>query len=666
MPTLPAARTRVLEQAGALAGGQDICCVLAPCLASADITPRYFGSAAGVYAQHGYNNGVEYSDFHIGRTRKAVLFLGLPIATPGAIGREDTSGNTGSSVSTVSALSGGVLAEHDGVVKVLGDAGQVFTIGTDQILLSVSLDGGRKFKTVRLGSGNTYTFPFFNAKIDFGAGTLKAGETIHTWHGSDPLSDSASWITARTNLARALKFFRSMLLIGDLQQASDASSFRDQLELYETANERFVYGRASVKDRTPLAAMSKTQWRMTGSPTLTFAEVGASGDTITRSAGSWITDGAAVGDLIAVLGAVNGGNNVTKAEITGVTATVLTLGGDAADDLVAEVATAGCSVAGTGKLTFAEVGATGDTLTRTRGSWLQDGFRVGDKPTILGTVSNNFTALAAVTAVTATVLTFDTDDVVAEEVGAYGVTITAGQTDAAWMAARDAEYAGVNSPRLDLSAGRGRVLSNFTDWLMRRPAMWFASAREYAHQVNRTTWRKGDGEVFADLNDENQQLVEWDDRVMGGAGVRARFTCLRTWANGPTGGFIALSLTRATDGSILGQTQNEAVANKACTIVQLNSETAAIGVDLILNLDGTATKASLSSIQEQVQAQLDIQLLADGELSEGPNASFAVWTPSQTDVYNVPEPVMHGVLDLLLNGVVHSVDTSVKLRTAGQ
>ncbi len=74
---------------------------------------------------------------------------------------------------------------------------------------------------------------------------------------------------------------------------------------------------------------------MAGSPTLTFAEVGGTGDTITRSAGSWITDGFAVGDVIAVTGTAN--NNITG-DVTAVSATVLTLG---TTDLVAEVTAAG-------------------------------------------------------------------------------------------------------------------------------------------------------------------------------------------------------------------------------------------------------------------------------------------------------------------------------------
>jgi len=233
------------------------------------------------------------------------------------------------------------------------------------------------------------------------------------------------------------------------------------------------------------------------------------------------------------------------------------------------------------------------------------------------------------------------------------------------MAASDAEFASIDdAPRIDLSAGRGRVLSPFSGWNMRRPAGWFASWREYQHDLHIATWQKDLGPVGADLNDEDENLIEWDDRVDGEAGSAARFTTLRTWANGPRGAFIALSLTRATEGSVLALTNNEAVVNHACTVNQLTTENV-IGRSLVLNDDGTATTDSLSTIKSEVDSALELALLTN-QKNEGPRASKAVWTPSGTDVFNVPEPVLTGVLDLNLNGTVHTVNTTVRVRAGGQ
>jgi hypothetical protein len=655
MATLPRASTRVSDTAGARAGGIDLICVISPCATNADVTPRLFGSAEAVYAQHGYCEGVEYTSLHVEKTRKPVLFVPIPIVTVGAVGRKNTSGNTGTSVVDAVAGGSGVLGEHDGIAKVVTGG----TIGSSQIVLSVSADGGRTYKKVRLGTANSYALPYFGVTLTFAAGTLVAGDTIITWHGSAPRGDSAGWQAAREAMAEQSKLVRSMLLIGDLQNSAEALAFNTQLESYETSNERFVYGRAGVRDRLPYASLDKTQVRMTGNPSLTFAEVGATGDTITRSAGSWITDGFVVGDWITVTGSAS--NNVAG-KIASLSATVITLD---TTDLVAEGPVANVTVVGTPRLTFAEVGATGDTITRSRGSWLDDGFRVGDLITVSGTASNNFAGASAITGVTATVLTLGSDDLVAEELGSYAVTITAGQTKAVWMADVDAAFAAVDDKRrIDMSAGRGRVTSPFSGWHMRRPAGWFASLREYQHDLHIAPWRKDDGSTDADLYDASGVLVEWDDRADGEAGSAARFTTLRTWANGPAGAFVALSLTRASEASVLSYTHNVAVTNLACQTVQLATELAAIGQTPTINSDGTATTEALNTIKSRVNAALKLALLINAK-GEGPRASEASWEPSADDILNVPEATLTGVLTLNLNGTIHSVDTTVRVRSGG-
>jgi len=655
MATLPKATTTVVDTAGALAGGLDVVCVFAPVPTSADITPRLYGGAKAIFDVHGFSEGVEYAALHADQTGKPILFMGLPIVTAGVVSREDTSGNSGSSVTTVVAGGDGVLGEHDGVVTVVTGG----TIGTDQIVLTVSLDGGRTSKRVRLGVASAHTPLYFGVTINFAAGTLVSGETIHTWHGSAPLSDNAAWTTARIALAAQEKAFRSILLIGDLQSNTEANQFVTQMNTYETANERFIYGRAGVYDREPVATMTQSSHVMTGSPTVTFTEVGATGDTITRTAGSFITDGFTVGDILTIAGSASN-DLTTAAAITGVTATVLTLD---TDDLADEGPVGGVSITGTHALTFAEVGATGDTLTRSGGSWLTDGFRVGDKIDITGTVSNNITGAAGVTAVTATVITFDTDDLAAEVIGSSGISVTAGQTKAEWMAEVDAAFTLDAEFRIDLSAGRARITSPFTGWLLRRPAGWFASLREYQNDIHIATWRKADGPTGADLKDADNNIVEWDDRTDGSAGSAARFTTMRSWANGPNGAFIALSLTREEEGSLLSETHNAAVVNLACATVQLNTENL-IGESLILNIDGTATTDALREIKERVQAPVNLALLTDTQ-NQGPRASAADWNPSTDDILNVPGATLTGVLILNLNGTIHNVNTSVRVVSGG-
>jgi hypothetical protein len=155
MATVPGANTSVSSTAGAGAAGVDLVCVMAPVATSADGVPRLFGSASALYAQHGYSEGLEYSALHFDRTRKSVLFCGLPIATAGVVGRVNKGGNTGSSVATVTAGGSGCLSEHSGVVTVLTGG----TVGTDQILLQYSLDGGRNTKKLRIAPAARTRFP---------------------------------------------------------------------------------------------------------------------------------------------------------------------------------------------------------------------------------------------------------------------------------------------------------------------------------------------------------------------------------------------------------------------------------------------------------------------------------------------------------------------------
>lgn len=650
---IPNARTSLQDTAGAQAGGLDTICIWTPAALNADAKPRLFGSAAAMAAVHGYCPGVEYASRHADETGKNFLVCALPIVTAGVVGRVDKSGNTGSSVASVSTSGAGVLHEHDGKVRVKTGG----TVGTSQIVLEYSFDDGHSWKTVKIGTGTSYTFPFFNVALSLTVGTLTAGETIITWHGTGPLSDATGWLDARTKLAAQQKAFRSIMLCGDLQNNTEAAAYKDQLNAYETANERFVYGRASVRDRLPYATMAHDVARMVAGTSLTFAEVGGTGDTITRATGSWLADGFAVGDTIVVTGSVS--NNVT-AVIASLSATVITLG---AEDLAAEVTT-NATVVGYPTLTFAEVGGTGDTITRNRGDWRADGFRVGDKITVSGTASNNFTATQGLATVTALVLTLGTDDLVAEVIGTNLVTLTAGQTKAAWMADLDSSFTLSGEFRIDMSAGRARKLSPYSVWNLREPAAWVASIREYQHDLHIPTWAKQDGPTGWDLNDTDGNLVEWDDRVDGKAASAARFTSLRTWANGEVGAYVCLSLTREQESSLLSLTHNVAVVNLACTTVQLNTENV-VGRTLVLNADGTASSDSLKTLEMQVNAQLELALLVNKK-GEGQRASSAVWQAATNDILNTPDATLNGVLTLQLLGTVFQVNTKVRVLSGGQ
>jgi hypothetical protein len=427
MADLPSANVIIDDAAGGFAGGTGYCVVMSCVATHADTTPRVFASTTSLLDEHGYSPGADYASLHIQDTKKPVIFIGLPVATAGVVGRQDSTGVAGSCAISVAAASSGFMEETDATVTVVKGG----TIGTDLITFNLSLDGGRTTKLIRLGTASSYTVPYVGIVLNFGVGALIAGD-VYKFATTAPMWDSDGLAAARAALAAQQKLGRSWVVCGDITNSTFAGYVTTQVNAYETANERFNYARVNVRDRLPLATMSKAQVRMTGAPNITFAEVGGTGDTITRASGSFVTDGFASGMSIDVAGSTS--NNFTKAKITLATAGVLTLD---TQDLVAEGPVSGVSIVGSHGVTFAEVGGTGDTITRSGGSWLDDGFRVGDNVTITGSASNNLTTTAGIATLTATVMTLGTDDLAAEFIGAKDITVTKGETMSAWISTMD-------------------------------------------------------------------------------------------------------------------------------------------------------------------------------------------------------------------------------------
>ncbi len=648
MATIPSASVSISADAGALAGGTGYCVVMGAVGTNDDITPRVYSSGAALLAQHGYSPAVDYAADHIQSTKKPVIFVGLPGATAGALGQEDATGWLGGSTPSVAAGAAGYLEEVDAILTVNTGG----TRGTTGIKMTLSLDGGVTEKPINLGTATSYTVPYVGIVISFGAGTMLAGD-VYTFKTTAPMWDADGIAAARTALAAQQKLARSWYVAGDCETDTIATSVVTAANAYASSNDRFTYARVSCRDRLPLASMSRATVRMSGNPTITFLEAGGS-DTITRGTGSFISDGLAVGMVITVSGAVatGGANNVTG-PIASLSATEITL--DATTDLINEGPISTVEILASHGLVFANAG---DTITRSGGSWLDDRFEVGDSVTVDDSVSNDGTRI--ITVLTDTVMTF-ASGLTDETIGSREVSITTGETMAAWVSAMDTEFSSVDGEkRIDISLGRGRKQSPITGWSFRRPASWHASIREYQHDLHIPVWRKEDGPLSGvSLEDADGNIVEYDERTDGG-GLAGRFTVMRTWGNGPNGAFMAHSLTRDTEGSLLSYTHNMAVANLACTVVQQATENV-VGKVLQLNDDGTATSAALARIEESINTDLEQSLLVEKVIGEGPRASKAVWRASTDDVLNVVDATLTGVLDLRVNGTIVHVETSVKV-----
>jgi hypothetical protein len=660
---LPRATARLKTEQAGLETGEDLLTILAPVAQNADFTPRLFTSTTAILDRHGYNQGAELAAimWGAGGPGLPLQFTGLPIITPGIVGRIDQSGNSGTSVVGVAVGPSGSLEETNGAVRIVAGG----TMGVDTIRIAVSLDEGENEKQVRLGTATSYTIENVGLVLSFDPGTLVTGETVLRWHSTAPKTDGASITAAKNALAEDLRTQRTWLLIGDVEDANELDELSLAVNDYETSVERYVLAKASLAERLPLAKMSKTRVWMTGAPSITFTQgAGPPNDTIARDAGSFDDDGfsgwTTVADWITIAGASEAGNNIT-AQLESAVALTLTL--EAGGILTTGTDVEGVSIWAAPGLLFVDGGGSEDTLIKGKGSWLDDGFKPGEPFSIAGTVSNDGTY--APTAVTATTITVPTGSFADEEISSWDVDIVGAITDSLHLAAADEEYASVVNKRLDLGYGRLRRLSPITGGRMRRPVQWADVWVGFNIDLSQTTWLKERG-ALADwsLLDQFQVKVEHDDRSDNGPATVAGFTSARTWANGPRGAFITSSLTRA-DEPEYEYTHDAYVAYLMQTVVQRSSEGSVGDVLVLQPADESgarvATPDSLADIRNKVQGPIDQNLLGgDGGVVR---ASGATWEPSPDDDLRPAGPrKLTGNGQLNLNGTLIEIDTS---RSAG-
>ena len=171
---------------------------------------------------------------------------------------------------------------------------------------------------------------------------------------------------------------------------------------------------------------------LTGSPSLTF--VGADDglkDTITRSTGSWITDGFTAGQIILIMDAGENNGYYTIDSLTNSILTI-TVKDKLTDSVIAaasveEVAVSNITsvladMADEAKVTFTNGGATvRDTISRDTGSWLTEGFAVNQFIRVTNTTSND--GVYYIYGVTDTLMTVDAYNAVTDTTDLAGAQI---------------------------------------------------------------------------------------------------------------------------------------------------------------------------------------------------------------------------------------------------
>jgi hypothetical protein len=673
-----AANTSIVEAAGGIPTGENLVAFFGPVPRNADLEPGLFASDTALEEEHGFAQGVDMAATFIQHTKKQIVFMPMPIATEGTVGQLNMSGNSGTSVVSVAASTGGSLDRVQGRCWVL----QGGTVGVDQIRLQISLDGGRTRQQVRLGTATQYVIPKVGHELSLTEGTLVAGDMVLSWVSAPPEIDDNDLDTARQRLAEYKYLTRTWFLVKELNGAADVLAWQAAASEYDTGDKRHVqalcYQRPNYLDgafRTDgptrwRGRLSQQRVRMLGDPEITFTQgAGPPTDTITRDAGNFVDEGFVAGDWVTTAGASEAANNGSW-PLDGAASATLILG--VAGELTNDVDAAGITIVGSPGLTFVDGGGSDDALVKSSGtSWLDDGFKAGDTMTISGTVSND--GDYEILNVTADTITVATGSFTAEEISSYGVTIYTFASYNSDLQAQDAEFAAVTTDyHLEISYGYAAWRSPVTgySWLIRRPAALSDLCRGFQVDLSLTTWYKNDAPVGIpggpkwSFLDGDKRPFEYDDRKYE-LGELAGFTTMRTWASDTSGlPYMSISVTRNGSGGVLDQSHYARVGNLARTVVQAVTENFTGGVyDTRTTNEGKfLTGGAKNELKAQVDQGLTNALLGTSRGGQGPRVEKATWTAGNDNLDpTAGTPTITGVCELAVRGTVWQVDTVVRI-----
>lgn len=674
--TLPRATTRILPGRAGIVTGENLATIWGCVPLNADLTPRIWADSGSFEDYHGPGQTLDHLACYIARTDKPALVVPLPITTPGYI-RWQRQDGTGTSAATVGVGANGSLERVDGAVRVPRNGGG--TVGSDQIQIEYSLDGGNNWELVRLSTNTSYAIPRTGQVVSFAPGTLVAGETVLWWASTPPVMSDDDIAAGLVALKQQQLQSRGWFLVRDLEKEQDVSAYDVAALGYSTDKERHVQAHVGIRparDRSGYKAqMSRMRVWMIGSPSVTFTQsAGPGNDDITRNdAGSFVADGFAawstIPDWITVAGSSQAANNdtfqlasagVTKLDIEGFG--ILTAATDAS----------GVSIWGTPGLQFVDGGGGDDLLKRdpARGSWTDENFAVGDTFRVKGTASNDGDYL--ITGITGDTITVATDSFAAEEISSWDVEIYVPVSYPVDVAAMNAEFAPVvgSAPddyHLEIGYGRAWYPSPvYGGMRMRYSAAYHDFVRSFQRDLAETTWEEDVGAmVDVGFLDVDGQPFEYDEEFFQAA-LPAGFTCLRAWNNEAVGAvYVARGLTRKDGTGPLTQSHYARVTNLARTVAQRTVQRFAgkVIVTKPANAQGQkfATAQSLGSLKTKVDAELTTHLGGRTRGGAGPRASVATYTPDPTTDYAQQNPVQRGTLHLEPLGTIVELEVGVEV-----
>ena len=171
-------------------------------------TPLDSATAGAFVAAGGYGPGPQLAELILSQSGNDVVFVPAAVTSAGTNTQVfAVSTNTSTSAVTVSGT------PYDTYyVTVIPQVGG--TIGTGPIQLNISLDAGRSiYKTVNLGTANSYVIPNTGLTLNFGAGSLVTGDTFY-FVSSEPQASNAS-VTSAIQSLYGLPFGEQPIVIYD-------------------------------------------------------------------------------------------------------------------------------------------------------------------------------------------------------------------------------------------------------------------------------------------------------------------------------------------------------------------------------------------------------------------------------------------------------------------
>lgn len=576
---------------------------------------RIVNSADEVSSVNGFGEGYEFVANYNEIADGSVLFASLDTATAGAISNVDNTQVKGSSAAS---FTGTPYDDEQLQVKVAddGNQGNGTAVGTAGISIQYSRDGGLTWSRARrLGTATSYAIASVGVTVTFSAGTLKTGD-LASCYCKSPKWDSTALTAAITALLARSDKPRAIMVCGDCPDRTTLQELIAQAAALRAGN-RFTRLFFNLRDYLPKAVFQGSR-TFTASLAAAIVSVNAAGKTYTRTTGSWLDDGFVNGDTVNWAGFVNAGNN-GRHVITALTATVMTVAEVLVDEI--DVGNTTCSTLGE---SLVAASAT-KKYTRTVGSWLTDGFAVGQTATITGFVNAGNNGPHVITAVTALDLTV-AEVLVDELAPVFGVTASAQELDSTWTAALGGVVGDTLATELvdqgvSPYGGRGRRVSPTDGSNKRRPASWWALMRWMQHDPAVAPYRVSDGPLDGGnitIVDANGDPEDHDERTMGGL-LDNRISCLES-KDDRTGVFASLALTLDNDNAVLSRVQTAGVSDIISDVVQTATSNK-LGSSPQTNKDGTLTEAAARAIEDYVRGEIEKKVLTKGPLDGLPQAS---------------------------------------------